>query len=115
MMNIINGGAHADNPIDIQEFMIMPVGAETCADAIRMGAEIFHALKKLLQDVKHNTGVCDEGGFAPNLASTDEAVGFILRAIEKVGYVPGEDVMLALDAAATEFYKDGRYRSEERR
>ena len=109
MMNIINGGAHADNPIDIQEFMIMPVGAETCADAIRVGAEIFHTLKKLLHDVNHNTGVGDEGGFAPNLASTDEAVGFILRAIEKAGYAPGDDVMLALDAAATEFYKEGRY------
>jgi enolase len=109
MMNIINGGAHADNPIDIQEFMIMPVGAESCADAIRMGAEIFHALKKLLKDVNHNTGVGDEGGFAPNLASTDEAIGFILRACEKVGYLPGEDVMLALDCAATEFYREGRY------
>ena len=109
MMNIINGGAHADNPIDVQEFMIVPVGAESCADAIRMGSEIFHALKKLLKDVNHNTGVGDEGGFAPNLASTDEAIGFILRACEKVGYLPGEDVMLALDSAATEFYKDGRY------
>ncbi len=109
MMNIINGGAHADNPIDIQEFMIMPIGAESCADAIRIGAEIFHALKKLLGDAGHNTGVGDEGGFAPNLASTDDAIGFILRACEKVGYLPGEDVMLALDAAATEFYKDGRY------
>ena len=109
MMNIINGGAHADNPIDIQEFMIMPVGAESIADAVRMGAEIFHTLKKLLKDVNHNTGVGDEGGFAPNLASTDEAIGFILRACEKAGYLPGEDIMLALDAAATEFYKDGRY------
>jgi enolase len=109
MMNIINGGAHADNPIDIQEFMIMPVGAETMVDAIRMGAEIFHALKKLLKDVNHNTGVGDEGGFAPNLASADEAIGFILRACEKVGYLPGEDVMLALDCAATEFYREGRY------
>jgi enolase len=109
MMNIINGGAHANNPIDLQEFMIVPVGAETITDAIRMGAEIFHALKKLLNDVNHNTGVGDEGGFAPNLASTDEAIGFILRACEKVGYLPGEDVMLALDAAATEFYKEGRY------
>jgi len=109
MMNIINGGAHADNPIDIQEFMIVPIGAETCSDAIRMGSEIFHTLKKLLHDVNHNTGVGDEGGFAPNLASTDEAIGFILRACEKAGYAPGEDVMLALDAAATEFYKDGRY------
>jgi len=109
MMNIINGGAHADNPIDIQEFMIMPVGAESIADAVRMGAEIFHTLKKLLKDVNHNTGVGDEGGFAPNLASADEAIGFILRACEKAGYLPGEDIMLALDAAATEFYKDGRY------
>ena len=109
MMNIINGGAHADNPIDIQEFMIMPVGAESIADAVRMGAEIFHTLKKLLKDLNHNTGVGDEGGFAPNLASADEAIGFILRACEKAGYLPGEDIMLALDAAATEFYKDGRY------
>jgi enolase len=109
MMNIINGGAHADNPIDIQEFMIMPTGASSCADAIRMGAEIFHALKKLLKDAGHNTGVGDEGGFAPNLNSADDAIGFILRACEKTGYLPGEDVMLAIDAAATEFYKDGRY------
>jgi len=109
MMNIVNGGAHADNPIDIQEFMIVPVGAETCCDAIRMGSEIFHALKKLLKDVNHNTGVGDEGGFAPNLASTDEAIGFILRACEKAGYKPGDEVMLALDAAATEFYQEGRY------
>ena len=109
MMNIINGGAHADNPIDIQEFMIMPVGAESCTDAIRMGAEIFHTLKKLLKDAGHNTGIGDEGGFAPNLSSTDDAIGFILRACEKAGYLGGEDVMLALDAAATEFYKDGRY------
>ncbi len=109
MMNIINGGAHADNPIDIQEFMIVPVGAETCSDAIRMGAEIFHTLKKLLKDVNHNTGVGDEGGFAPNLASTEEAITFILCACEKAGYTPGEDIMLALDAAANEFYKDGRY------
>jgi enolase len=109
MMNIINGGAHADNPIDIQEFMIVPVGAETCSDAIRMGSEIFHTLKKLLKDMNHSTGVGDEGGFAPNLASTDEAITFIMRACEKAGYRPGEDVMLALDAAATEFYKDGRY------
>jgi enolase len=109
MMNIINGGAHADNPIDIQEFMIMPVGAPSIADAIRMGAEIFHALKKLLKDAGHNTAVGDEGGFAPNLASAEEAIGFILRACEKSGYLPGEDVMLALDAAATEFYKNGKY------
>ncbi len=109
MMNIINGGAHADNPIDIQEFMIVPIGAETCSDAIRMGSEIFHTLKKLLKDVNHNTNVGDEGGFAPNLASTDEALSLILRACEKAGYAPGEDVMLALDAAANEFYKEGRY------
>ena len=109
MMNIINGGAHADNPIDIQEFMIMPVGAESLADAVRMGAEIFHTLKKLLKELNHNTGIGDEGGFAPNLASTDEAITFILRACEKAGYLPGEDIMLALDAAATEFYKDDRY------
>ena len=109
MMNIINGGAHADNPIDIQEFMIMPVGAETMADAVRMGSEIFHALKKLLKDVNHNTGIGDEGGFAPNLSSADEAIGFILRACEKANYLPGEDVMLALDCASTEFFKEGRY------
>jgi enolase len=109
MMNIINGGAHADNPIDIQEFMIMPVGASSCSDAIRMGTEIFHALKKLLKDAGHNTGIGDEGGFAPNLSSTDEAIGFILRACEKVNYLPGEDIMLALDCAATEFYKNGKY------
>jgi enolase len=108
-MNIINGGAHADNPIDIQEFMIMPVGAQSIADAIRMGSEIFHALKKLLKDAGHNTNIGDEGGFAPNLASADEAIGFVLRACEKVGYLPGEDVMLALDPAATEFYKNGKY------
>src|ERR1700749_1489989 len=94
MMNIINGGAHADNPIDFQEFMIMPVGAASFRDGLRMGAEIFHALKKQLADAGHNTGVGDEGGFAPNLASTDEAIGFILRACEKVGYLPGEDLML---------------------
>ena len=109
MMNIINGGAHADNPIDIQEFMIMPVGAESLTDAVRMGAEIFHALKKLLKDAGHNTNIGDEGGFAPNLSSTDEAIGFIMRACEKAHYKPGEDVMLALDAASTEFYKDGFY------
>lgn len=109
MMNIINGGAHADNPIDIQEFMIMPVGAESIADAVRMGSEIFHTLKKLLKELNHNTGIGDEGGFAPNLASAEEAITFILRACEKAGYLPGEDIMLALDTAATEFYKDGRY------
>ncbi|HRJ61395.1 MAG TPA: phosphopyruvate hydratase [Azospirillaceae bacterium] len=109
MMNIINGGAHADNPIDIQEFMIMPVGAETGADAIRMGAEIFQALKKKLKDAGHNTNVGDEGGFAPNIGSTDEALGFVMKAIEAAGYKPGDDVMLALDAASTEFFKNGRY------
>ncbi|MEQ1712446.1 MAG: phosphopyruvate hydratase [Hyphomicrobium sp.] len=109
MMNIINGGAHADNPIDIQEFMIMPVSAASCADAIRMGAEIFHTLKKGLSEAGHNTNVGDEGGFAPNLKSADEALSFIMKSIEKAGYKPGEDVMLALDCAATEFYKDGKY------
>ncbi|MDD3028973.1 MAG: phosphopyruvate hydratase [Alphaproteobacteria bacterium] len=109
MMNIVNGGAHADNTIDIQEFMIAPVGAETCADAIRMGAEVFHSLKKLLKEVNHNTNVGDEGGFAPALASTQEALTLILRACEKAGYKPGEDIMLALDAAASGFYKDDRY------
>ena len=109
MMNIINGGAHADNPIDIQEFMIMPVSAESMSDAVRMGAEVFHALKKTLHDAGHNTNVGDEGGFAPNLASTDEAIGFIMKSIEKAGYTPGEEIALALDAASTEFYKDGKY------
>src|SRR5579883_1188427 len=109
MMNIVNGGAHADNPIDIQEFMVMPVGAESVAEAIRIGAEIFHALRKQLKDAGHNTNVGDEGGFAPNLASTDEALGFVMRAIESAGYRPGENVFLALDAASTEFYRDGKY------
>ena len=109
MMNIINGGAHADNPIDIQEFMIMPVSAESISEAVRMGAEVFHALKKTLKDAGHNTNVGDEGGFAPNLASTDEAIGFIMKSIEKAGYRPGEDIALALDAASTEFYKNGKY------
>ncbi|PWC77088.1 phosphopyruvate hydratase [Azospirillum sp. TSH64] len=109
MMNIINGGAHADNPIDIQEFMIMPVGAETGADAIRMGSEIFQSLKKKLKDAGHNTNVGDEGGFAPNIGSTDEALGFVMKAIEAAGYKPGDDVMLALDAASTEFFKNGKY------
>ncbi len=103
MMNILNGGAHADNPIDIQEFMIQPVGAESITDAVRMGAEIFHTLKKLLKDAGHNTNIGDEGGFAPNLASADAALAMIMQAIEKAGYQPGEDVMLALDAASTEF------------
>ena len=112
MMNIVNGGAHADNPIDIQEFMIMPVAAEGIADAVRMGAEIFHKLKSELKARGHNTGVGDEGGFAPNLASTDEALGLIMTAIESAGYRPGEDILLALDAASTEFYKAGRYELE---
>jgi enolase len=112
MMNIVNGGAHADNPIDIQEFMIMPVAAGSIADAVRVGAEIFHTLKKSLQDAGHNTGIGDEGGFAPNLKSADDALGFIMKAIEKAGYKPGDDVMLALDCASTEYYKGGKYAME---
>ena len=112
MMNIINGGAHADNPIDIQEFMIMPVGAATCRDAIRVGSEIFHTLRKALKDAGHNTNVGDEGGFAPNLKSADEALGFITKSIETAGYKPGDDVVLALDCAATEFFKGGAYHIE---
>lgn len=109
MMNIINGGEHADNPIDIQEFMIMPVNADSVADAIRIGAEIFHELKDKLHKAGHNTAVGDEGGFAPNLNGTVDALDFIMEAIESAGYKPGEDVYLALDAASTEFYKDGKY------
>ena len=109
MMNILNGGAHADNPIDIQEFMIMPVGAPTFAEAVRMGAEVFHTLKKLLKDAGHSTNVGDEGGFAPNIATADEALGTIMRAIETAGYQPGTDIALALDCAATEYFKDGSY------
>ncbi len=109
MMNIINGGMHADNPIDIQEFMILPVSAPTCAEAIRMGSEVFQTLKKALRDASHATGVGDEGGFAPNLKSADEALGFIMKSIEKAGYKPGEDIMLGLDCAATEYYKNGKY------
>jgi len=109
MMNIVNGGAHADNPIDFQEFMILPVGAPTCAEAIRMGAEVFHSLKKELKNAGHNTNVGDEGGFAPNLQSADEALSFISKAIEKAGYKPGEDVYLGLDCASTEYYKNGKY------
>jgi len=109
MMNIINGGAHADNPIDIQEFMVMPVAAPNFREAVRWGAETFHALKKLLRDAGHSTNVGDEGGFAPALKSADEALGFIMRAVEAAGYKPGEQIALALDAAASEFYKDGRY------
>jgi len=112
LMNVINGGAHADNPIDIQEFMIMPVGAPTMSDAIRVGAEIFHALKKQLKSAGHNTNVGDEGGFAPNLASADAALGFLMKAIESAGYTPGDDVVLALDVASTEFFKNGVYHLE---
>lgn len=112
MMNIVNGGAHADNPIDFQEFMIMPVGADSFRDALRMGAEVFHTLKKSLHDAGHNTNVGDEGGFAPNLKSADEALGFIMRATEKAGYKPGEQVMLAMDPASTEFFKNGKYELE---
>ncbi len=110
MMNIINGGGHADNPIDIQEFMIMPVGADNCTEAIRIGAEVFQALKSGLKDAGHNTNVGDEGGFAPRLSSTDEALGFIMKSIEAAGYKPGDDVMLALDAASSEFYENGKYK-----
>ncbi|WBH17146.1 phosphopyruvate hydratase [Sphingomonas radiodurans] len=109
MMNIINGGEHADNPIDFQEFMIMPVGAESLAEAVRCGAEIFHTLKKGLHEKGLATSVGDEGGFAPNLASTTDALDFIMTSIERAGYTPGDDVMLALDCAATEFFKDGKY------
>ena len=111
-MNVINGGAHADNPIDIQEFMIMPVKAARFADALRMGSEIFHALRSQLKDAGHNTNVGDEGGFAPNLASANEALSFIMKSIEQAGYRPGEDVMLALDPASTEFFKGGKYEME---
>ena len=109
MMNIVNGGQHADNPIDIQEFMIQPVSAETMADAVRVGSEVFAALKRGLKEAGHNTNVGDEGGFAPNLASADEALSFISRAVEAAGYTPGEDVTFALDCASTEFYRDGQY------
>ncbi len=112
MMNIINGGQHADNPIDIQEFMIQPVSAPTVAEAIRMGSEIFHALKKALHDAGFATNVGDEGGFAPDLKSADEALGFISKACEAAGYRPGEDIMFALDPAATEFYRGGKYELE---
>ena len=109
MMNIINGGEHADNPIDIQEFMIMPVSAENIREAVRMGSEVFHTLKKELSAAGHNTGIGDEGGFAPNLASTRVALDFIMTSIQKAGYKPGEDIYLALDCAATEYYKGGKY------
>ena len=109
MMNIVNGGAHADNPIDFQEFMVMPVGATSFAEGLRMGAEIFHTLKKKLHDAGHNTNVGDEGGFAPNIKSAEAALDFVMQAIETAGYKPGQDVALALDCAATEFFKDGSY------
>ena len=109
MMNIINGGEHADNPIDIQEFMIMPVSATSIAEAVRMGSEVFHTLKKELSAAGLSTGIGDEGGFAPNLSSTRDALDFILKSIEKAGYKAGEDIYLALDCAATEYFKDGKY------
>ncbi|HEY0066253.1 MAG TPA: phosphopyruvate hydratase [Flavisolibacter sp.] len=109
MMNIINGGMHADNPIDFQEFMIMPLGAPTLADGVRMGSEVFHTLRKALADAGHQTNVGDEGGFAPNLKSAEEALDFIMRSIEKAGYKPGEDIAIALDPAASEFFKNGVY------
>ncbi|QGZ95177.1 phosphopyruvate hydratase [Terricaulis silvestris] len=109
MMNIVNGGAHADNPIDMQEFMIMPIGATTMADAVRMGSEVFNTLRKELKDAGHSTNVGDEGGFAPNLKSAEEAIGFILKSIEKAGYAVGDDIALALDCAATEYFKKGKY------
>ena len=109
MMNIINGGEHADNPIDVQEFMIMPVGADSIKEAVRMGAEVFHALKKNLNKAGHNTAVGDEGGFAPNLESTKAALDFIMQSIKDAGFKPGEDVYLALDCASSEFYEDGKY------
>lgn len=112
MMNILNGGKHADNPIDIQEFMIMPVGASSCSEAIRMGAEIFQALKKNLKAAGMNTNVGDEGGFAPNIGSAKEALQFIVDSIKSAGYQPGDDVVIALDAASSEFYKDGKYHLE---
>ena len=109
MMNIINGGEHADNPIDIQEFMIMPVSADNIAEAVRMGAEVFHTLKKGLSEAGLSTGIGDEGGFAPNLSSSRDALDFILKAVEKAGYTPGDDIMLALDCASTEYFKGGKY------
>jgi len=112
MMNIVNGGAHADNPIDIQEFMIMPIGADSFAEALRWGAEVFHALKKGLKEAGHNTNVGDEGGFAPSLNSTEEALGFVMKAIEATGRKPADDIAIALDSASTEFFKDGKYHLE---
>jgi enolase len=112
MMNIVNGGVHADNPIDFQEFMIMPIGAPTFREALRMGVEVFQTLKKALSEAGHNTNVGDEGGFAPNLPSADAALGFVMKAIESAGYRPGEDIALTLDPASTEFFKDGAYHYE---
>ena len=109
MMNILNGGEHADNPVDIQEFMIMPIGAESFSEGLRAGAEVFHALKKQLSEAGLNTNVGDEGGFAPAVNSSQEALDFIMKSIEMAGYKPGEDIVLALDAASSEFYKDGKY------
>jgi enolase len=109
MMNIVNGGAHADNPIDFQEFMVMPTGAKSFSEGLRMGAEVFHTLKKLLKDGGHNTNVGDEGGFAPNLPSAEAALDFVMKAIDKAGYKAGKDIHLALDCASTEFFKDGVY------
>src|SRR5689334_4821121 len=109
MMNIVNGGVHADNPIDFQEFMIMPTGAASFAEGLRMGVEVFQTLKSALKAAGHNTNVGDEGGFAPNLASADAALAFVMKAIEKAGYKPGEQVALALDTASTEFFKNGVY------
>jgi enolase len=109
MMNIINGGMHADNPIDFQEFMVVPFGAESLKEAVRMGSEIFHTLKKRLKDAGHNTNVGDEGGFAPNLKSAEDALAFVVSSIEQAGFAPGKDVGIALDCAATEFFKGGKY------
>ena len=109
MMNIINGGEHADNPIDFQEFMIMPVGAESFKESLRMGAEVFHTLKKGLHDAGHNTNVGDEGGFAPNIGSAPEALDFVMQSIEKAGYKPGEEIYISLDTASTEFYENSKY------
>ena len=109
MMNIVNGGAHADNALDFQEFMIVPIGAPTLADAVRWGAEVFHTLRKLLKEGGHNTNVGDEGGFAPNFKSADEALGFVMRAISNAGYRPADDIAIALDPASTEFFANGRY------
>src|SRR3546814_1570239 len=110
--DLINGGEHADNPIDFQEFMVMPVGADSIAEAVRCGSEIFHTLKKGLSEAGLSTAVGDEGGFAPALASTTDALDFIMKSVERAGYKPGDDVVLALDCASTEFFKDGAYRME---